>query len=213
MRSRALEKRLKQERAASARMLAERVQGWEQQGMWPFLLSEKREAFKQEAAAKLAPLQQRKRKAEDAIIAAFAACERACQQERDLLRQLEDLAKNERAMYELEHAKDQVMTTLKLALANVVMWTRDHYFPVTYAQATWRRLAPFFRLPGLVVWGTDQVTVELRPFNDRRLTYDLATLCQRVEAARPQLPDGRVLVLRIAGVGHLTLAAKQERVA
>jgi len=31
-------------------------------------------------------------------------------------------------MYELEHAKDQVMTVFKLALANVVMWTRDTYF-------------------------------------------------------------------------------------
>ncbi len=28
-------------------------------------------------------------------------------------------------MYELDHAKDQVMTVLKLALVNVVMWTRD----------------------------------------------------------------------------------------
>ena len=48
-------------------------------------------------------------------------------------------------MYELEHAKDQLMTVLKLALANVVMWTRDTYFPAAYAQATWHRLAPFFR--------------------------------------------------------------------
>jgi hypothetical protein len=27
-------------------------------------------------------------------------------------------------MYELDHAKDQVMTVLKLALANVVMWAQ-----------------------------------------------------------------------------------------
>ncbi len=39
-------------------------------------------------------------------------------------------------MDELEHAKDQVMTVLKLALANLVMWARDTYFPATYAQAT-----------------------------------------------------------------------------
>jgi hypothetical protein len=57
----------------------------------------------------------------------------ACQQERGLLRQLEDLAANEREMYELDHTKDQVMTTLKLALANLVMWTRDRYFPASYA--------------------------------------------------------------------------------
>ena len=152
----------------------------------------------QEAAAKLAPLQQRKRKAEDAIVAAFTACERACQRERDLLRQLEDLAANERAMFELNHAKDQTMTVLKLALANLVMWTRETYFPATYAQATWRRLAPFFRLSGRIVWCTDRVTVELSHFYDCRLTRDLMELSQRVEAAQPRLPDGRSMVLWVA---------------
>ena len=194
-------------------MLAERVQVWEQQGVWSFLLREKRKAFEQETADRLAPLQQRKRKAENSICAAFAVCERACQQERDLLRQLEDLATSERAMYELDHAKDQVMTVLKLALVNVVMWTRDHYFPATYAQATWKRLAPFFRLPGRIVWGRDTVQVELHPFNDRRLTRDLALLCQRAEVAQPRLPDGRLLVLHIAGVCRLTLAAQHAAMA
>jgi hypothetical protein len=212
-RSRTLEKRLKRARAEAARMLAERLQEWEQQGVWPFLLREKREALQQEAADRLTPLKLRKRKAEDSICTAFAACERACQQERDLLRQLEDLATSERAMYELDHAKDQVMTVLKLALVNVVMWTRDHSFPATYTQATWKRLAPFFRLPGWIVWGRDTVQVELRPFNDRRLTRDLALLCQRVETAQPQLPDGRRLVLHIAGVSRLTLAAQLAEVA
>jgi hypothetical protein len=127
--------------------------------------------------------------------------------------QLEDLTASERTMFELDHAKDQTMTVLKLALANLAMWTRDHYFPASYSHATWRRLAPFFRLSGRIVWGRDSVQVELRPFNDRRLMRDLAVLCQRVEAARPRLPDGRVLVLREASVGHLTFAAKQERVA
>jgi hypothetical protein len=112
-------------------------------------------------------------------------------------------------MYELNHAKDQVMSVLKLALANLVMWTRDHYFPAPYAQATWRRLAPFFRLPGRIAWGRDSVEVEVRPFNDRRLTSDLAKLCQRVEAARPRLPDGRLLGLRIAGACGFTCVTQQ----
>lgn len=162
-RSRTLEKRLKAARAEATRILKERFQAWEQQGVWELIQRERREAFQQETAARLAPLQQRKRKAEDAIVAAFDACERACQQERNLLRQLKDLAASERAMYELDHAKDQVMTVLKLALANLVMWTRDTYFPTSYAQATWHRLAPFFRLPGRIMWGMDRVTVELRP--------------------------------------------------
>jgi len=212
-RSRKLEKQLKRERAQSTRTLAERLRTWEQQGVWPFLLREKREALQQEAAARLAPIQQRKRQAEDAICAAFATCERACQHERDLLRQLEDLASSERAMYELDHAKDQVMTVLKLALANLVMWVRNRYFPSSSAQATWHRLEPFFRLPGRIVWGRDTVQVELRPFNDRRLTRDLAGLCQRVEAAQPRLPDGRWLVVRVACSCRPTLAAQQDQVA
>ena len=100
-------------------------------------------------------------------------------------------------MYELVHAKDQVMTVLKLALANVVMWTRDTYFPAGYAQATWRRLAPFFQLAGTVVPDACTVRVELRPFNDRALNRDLALLCERVNLAAPQLPDGRLLSFAI----------------
>jgi hypothetical protein len=92
------------------------------------------------------------------------------------------------------------MTTLKLALANLILWTRDRYFPATYAQATWNRLAPFFRLPDGIKWGRDTVQVELRPFNDRRLTCDLAWLCQRVEAARPSGKRGRAVVLHLTGV-------------
>ena len=200
-------------RAEATRILAERLQAWEQQGVWELILRERREAFQHETAARLAQLQQRKRNAEDTIVAAFAACERACQHERDLLRQLEDLKASERAMYELDHAKDQVMTVLKLALVNRGDVDPRHYFPATYAQATWKRLAPFFRLPGRIVWGRDTVQVELRPFNDRRLTRDLVALCQQVEAAQPRLPDGRRLVVRISGVCRLTLAVPQEQVA
>lgn len=104
-------------------------------------------------------------------------------------------------MYELEHAKDQVMTVLKLALANVVMWTRDTYFPLTYARATWHRLAPFFRLPGWVVWGMQTVEVELRPFNDRQLNRDLEAVCAQVNAQEPHLPDGRRLRFKMSAQG------------
>jgi len=47
------------------------------------------------------------------------------QQQCDLLRALEDLAATERTMYELDNRKDHVMTVCKLALTNLVMWTRD----------------------------------------------------------------------------------------
>jgi hypothetical protein len=124
--------------------------------------------------------------------------ERYCQEQRTVLRHLEDLTARAQPMYELDNAKDQVMTILKLALTNLAMWTRDQYFPTDYAHATWHRLAPFFRLPGRIVWGPTTVQVTLRPFNDRQLTRDLALLCQRVQAAPPHLPDGRQLVLTLA---------------
>jgi hypothetical protein len=73
----------------------------------------------------------------------------------DLLRALEDVAATERAMYELDNRNDQVTTVCKLALANVVMWTRDHYFPASSAHATWARLVPFFGLQG---WSSQHCT-------------------------------------------------------
>jgi hypothetical protein len=116
---------------------------------------------------------------------------------------LAELEAKERAMYELVNGKDQTMTVLKLALANLGMWVRDHYFPATYAHATWYRLAPFFRLAGRVSEEKHAVLVELRPFNDRQLTRDLSVICERVMAAKPRLHDGRRLCFTIKGTGHL----------
>ena len=115
----------------------------------------------------------------------------------DLLRALEDLTAHERTMYELDNRKDQVMTVCKLALANLAMWTRDHYFPATYAHATWERLAPFFQLRGVVVSTRHTVSVELCPFNDRQYNRDLLALCQRVNERQVRLPDGRLLVFSV----------------
>ena len=112
---------------------------------------------------------------------------------------LEDLAAAERAMHELDDAKNQAMTALKVALAHLVMWARDRYSPADDARATWVRLAPFLRLPGRVLAAPDRVLVELRPFNDRRLNRDLAGVCDRVGTAQPRLPDGRRLVLAVRG--------------
>ena len=61
--------------------------------------------------------------------------------------------------------------------------------------------------------GSDTVQVEVRSFNDRQLTHDLVEVCQRVETARPRLPDGRWLVLRVAGSCRPILAAQQGQVA
>jgi hypothetical protein len=131
--------------------------------------------------------------------------ERYCREQRTVLRSLEDLTAREQQMYELNNDKDQVMTVCKVALTNLAMWTRDRYFPPSYAQATWKRLEPFFKLPGQIVWERDVVRVTFRPFNDRQLNRDLAALCERVGAAAPQLPDGRRLLVTIGAAHRLSL--------
>src|SRR5439155_9188573 len=126
--------------------------------------------------------------------------ERYCREQREVLRALEDLACKEREMFELDNRKDQVMTVCKVALVNLVMWTRDHYFPFTYAHATWKRLAPFFHLPGRVTAVPRAVSVELRAFNDRQLNHDLVALCERVNQASLHLLDGRKLLFSVITV-------------
>jgi hypothetical protein len=131
--------------------------------------------------------------------------EQYCREQRGVLRMLEDLNAREQQMYELNNDKDQVMTVCKVALTNLAMWTRDRYFPSSYAHATWKRLEPFFKLPGQIVWDHDAVRVTLHPFNDRQLNRDLAVLCERVGAAAPHLPDGRRLLFTIGARHRLTL--------
>jgi len=55
-------------------------------------------------------------------------CEKSCRALRHVLHQQEELRACERAMQELDNTKDQLMTLLKVGLANLGMWVRDHYF-------------------------------------------------------------------------------------
>jgi len=54
------------------------------------------------------------------------SCEQSCRALRHVLRQQEDLRACEREMRELDNTKDQIMTLLKVGLANLGMWVRDH---------------------------------------------------------------------------------------
>ena len=175
-----------------------------------------RQTIKEEkaaAAAEIEAYQQRQWKAYHTRNKEFAKCEKYCREQRELLRAIEDLAQQEREMYELDNRKDQIMTVCKVALANLGMWARDHYFPAEYAHASWQRLQIFFQLPGRVHWGTDCVTVELKPFNDRALNRDLQAVCTKVAHAQPHLPDGRLLLFRVQGTSLPSLDAQERAVA
>ncbi len=160
------------------------------------------------ADAELERLRSKEWRAYEQCNAEFHKQERYCKEQREILRTLEDMKAQEKAMFELDDRKDQIMTICKVALANLTMWARDHYFPPSYAQATWRRLLPFFQLPGTITQDATMVQVELCPFNDRALNRDLAILCERVNQASPRLPDGRRLSFTIRS-SCCTLAAQR----
>lgn len=185
----------------------------EQVGVLSYSQRKELKAQKAAADAELEALRDLEGRAYTACNQEFAKCARYCQQQRVVLRQLEDLHATERKMVELDNRKDQIMTVLKVALSNVGMWARDQYFPVAYAQATWQRLLPFFELGGWVTFGTEYVKVELRPFHDQALNRDLAEVCTRVAEVAPLLPDGRHLLLCLQGDDHLLLDASERKVA
>ncbi len=124
-------------------------------------------------------------------------CEQSCRALRLVLRQQEDLRACEREMQELDNTKDQLMTLLKVGLANLGMWVRDHYFGESYQSCGWERLVAFFQLSGWVTATETEVRLDFSPFNHRGMGRDLQDLCRKVNTDGVQLPDGRRLVLTL----------------
>jgi hypothetical protein len=206
--------RLTKERAKELyRVLNDHQFELERQDVNERLLRQTIKEEKAKADAEIEEYQQRQWKAYHTSNAEFKKCEKYCREQRELLRALEDLEKQEREMYELDNRKDQIMTVCKVSLANLGMWVRDHYFPTSYAHASWERLQVFFQLPGRICWGVETVEVELKRFNDRALNRDLEILCAKVAQEQPCLPDERTLIFRMQGSGILPLDARQKEVA
>ncbi len=184
----------------------------EEQDLAEYVFRRKIKEHKAEIDAELEPLRIKEWRAYEQCNNEFRKRERYCKEQREILRALEDLKEQERSMYELDNRKDQVMTVCKVALANLAMWVRDRYFPASYAQATWKRLLPFFQLPGMITHHAQMVQVELHPFNDRALNRDLAVLCERVNQASPRLPDGRLLTFAIRPSCCILAAQKKAKI-
>ena len=77
------------------------------------------------------------------------------------------------------------------------MWTRDTFFPDTYARLILKTLRPFFRLPGRIETSDTTCMVVLRPFNDLALKRDLIQLCHAVNDGQLKLPNGLKLQFRV----------------
>ncbi|HKF36014.1 MAG TPA: hypothetical protein VKB35_03870, partial [Ktedonobacteraceae bacterium] len=124
-------------------------------------------------------------------------CEGYCRELRQALRHQEDLQTQAREMYELNHAKDQLMTLFKLGLANLGMWVRDHYFGESYQHCGWQRLLPFFQLGGWVTMTANEVQLEVCAFNNRTLVRDVEEVCRNVNEGAVTLPGGKRLIVTV----------------
>jgi hypothetical protein len=133
----------------------------EEQSLPEYVFLRKLKERKAEIDAELEPLRCKEWQTYEQCNAEFRKQERYCQEQRAVLRVLEDLKEQERTMYELDNRKAQVMTVCKVAVANLAMWVHDRYFPPSYAQATWKHLLPFFQLPGTITQDSTIVQVEL----------------------------------------------------
>jgi len=134
-----------------------------------------------------------------------------------LIRDYTEKSDKKRAYVEIFRAyvaqKWPIQAQFAVALTLKPTWVRDHYFPASYAHASWQRLQAFLQLPGRIFWGQDRVEVELKQFNDCALNRDLETLCAKVTQQQPRLPDGRRLLFRVQGRGILLLDAREKDVA
>lgn len=124
-------------------------------------------------------------------------CEGYCRELRQVLRRQEDLEAQAREMFELDHAKDQIMTLLKVGLANLGMLVRDEYFGESYQHCGWQRLLPFFKLGGWITTTASEVQLEFCAFNNRALVRDLEEVCRKVNEGAVTLPDDRRLVVAV----------------
>lgn len=113
-------------------------------------------------------------------------------------------AMTERPMYELDDRKDQLISALRLFLVSVLQRLRDTVFPESYAQATYKTLAPFLRMGGFVLEHPDHIEVRLDGFWQSAKQRDLEEVVARCNARQFSAPDGRALRFSICPApGHI----------
>lgn len=96
-------------------------------------------------------------------------------------------------MYELDDRKDQLMSSLRVFLVNVLQWLRGAVFPESYARATYETLAPILQMGGFVVEQGDCIEVFLDGFWQSAKQRELKEIVARCNAQQFTAPDGRAL--------------------
>jgi hypothetical protein len=88
----------------------------EEQNLAEYVFRRKLKERKAEIDAELEPLRIKEWQAYEQCNNEFRKQERYCQEQREVLRALEELKKQERSMYDLDNRKDQIMSVCKIAL-------------------------------------------------------------------------------------------------
>ena len=97
------------------------------------------------------------------------------------------------SMYELDDRKDQLLSALRLCLGNALQWLRDTVFPDSYANATYKTLAPFVQMGGFVIKHPDCIEVFLDGFWQSAKQRDLEAVVAHCNTQSFTAPDGRPL--------------------
>jgi hypothetical protein len=155
---------------------------------------------------RLEPRRARMEAAAEKIEHEQAKQQRYCQEQRQKQQALAEVtqAVADRPMYELDDRKDQLLSALRLCLINVLQWLRDMVFPESYANATYKTLAPFTQMGGFVIERPDRIEIFLDGFWQSAKQHDLEKVVARCNAQSFIAPDGRHLRFGICSrPGHI----------
>jgi hypothetical protein len=106
---------------------------------------------------------------------------------------------NEQApLYEVDPEKDQIMTHLKVALANSALYAREHYFGQKYARALPQTLYRiFFGQGGYVEESAKQIKVTLDSYRDPVLQVDVQAACKAFTQRQIRTFDGKLIRISV----------------
>lgn len=106
---------------------------------------------------------------------------------------------NEEApFYEIDTEKDQIMTHLKVALANSALYARENYFGEKYMRTlpqTLHRI--FFSQGGYVEESANQINVTLDSYRDPALQADVQAACRAFNQRQIRTFDGKLIHISV----------------
>ena len=101
-------------------------------------------------------------------------------------------------LYEVDTQKDQIMTHLKVALANSALYAREHYFGHKYLRAlpqTLHRI--FFSQAGYVEESANQIHILLDAYRDPALQADVMAACETLNQRQITTFDGKLVRISV----------------